>query len=313
MLKKIDVLAVLFFLVVLLLLLGSGCRFTEEVEVDEELVEQNEQVVLEDKGILVGQIDSQSVEIMIDGRTEAFALYEGVNVTEINDGSMVAFSYSDDEGRPVLLSIELIEKADPYLEGEGIYKGRSGSRSVEIEFDGQTKAFALDKEIVVDYIIEGSRVAFTYEDDEHRPLLLSISVIEKPVGGLEDELKDEGIFIGQIDANSVEIERKRTFFPGQGVNVEHIRDGSKVAFTFTETLQKAILDSIEAVDQPLEGEIMHGILIGQIDSQSVEIEYSQVFVLGQGVSVDDINEDAEITFSYHAGPYRPELTSVTAQ
>lgn len=319
MLKKTGVLAALTICAALVLLLWSGCRSVEEpveeveADVEEALVEQNDQVILEGDGIFVGQIDSQSVEIEIDGRPKAFGLDEGVSVADISDGSKVVFSFHDAADRPILQSIEMIDGADPYLKGEGIYNGRIDSRSVEIEFDGQPKAFALDRKAEVDNLVEGSRVVFTYEEGEYRPLLLSIEVVEAPVGGVDDELKGEGILIGQSDAHSLEIERKRAFGLDKEVTVEDIEDGATVAFTFTETAQGAILDFLEAVDEPLEGEIMHGTLIGQIDSQSVEIEYIQVFAIGQGISIEDIEPGSEISFTYQEGPHRPELTSVTAR
>lgn len=313
MFNKKVVLAVPMILAVLVLFWGAGCRPAdkeiEEVksEINEEQVGNNEQVILNDRGILVGQIDSQSVEIEIDGHLKVFGFDKEIAINEISDGSKIAFSYRDDQDRPVLISIEIINS---HLKGEGIYIGLLDSRSVEIEFDGQPKAFSLDREVVVDDLLEGSLVAFTYEEGLYRPLLLSIEVIEEPAGAVRGELKGEGILIGKSDAHSVEIERQRSFVLDKNVKVDDIKDGSLVAFTFTETGQRAVLNSIEAVDQPLEGEFMHGKLIGQIDSQSVKIEYSQVFALGRGLNIDNIKDNSRIIFTYRIDLHRPELTSV---
>ncbi|HED24816.1 MAG TPA: hypothetical protein ENN91_06795 [Firmicutes bacterium] len=291
---------------VLLFIAAGGCG-TEETP-------SAEQIILSGEGVFVGQIDSQSVEIEINGQPRAFALGTGVSVTGIADGAEVSFTYVEEE-RPVLLSIE--EKG-VVREGEGIYTGQIDSHSVEIEVDGQYMAFGLAENLEVDDIADGSRVAFSYRESNVRPILLSITVLEEPVnnengepnGSGTAELVGEGILSGQIDASSVEIEIVRPFVLGEGVDMTGIEDGSLVAFTFIESRQRAVLDSIEAVEQPVEGEVMHGTLIGQIDSQSVEIQYFQAFALDQGVSVEDIADGSAIIFTYIEGPHRPILTSI---
>ncbi|MDY6825983.1 MAG: hypothetical protein SVV67_02235 [Bacillota bacterium] len=293
--------------VILLFITAGGCGSEET-----SLIEQE---ILFEEGIFIGQIDSQSVEIEIDGQPRAFAIGTGVMVTDIADGAKVSFTYVEEE-RPVILSIEV--KGD-VRENEGIYTGQIDSHSVEIEVDGQYMAFELAENLNIDEIADGSRVAFSYRESDTRPVLLSIKVLEEP-GDIENgepdseetgELVGEGILSGQIDANSVEIEIVRPFILGEGVEMTGIEDGSLVAFTFSESGQRAVLDSIEAVEEPVEGEVMHGTLIGQIDSQSVEIRYFRAFALGQGVSVEEIADGSEIVFTYVEGPHRPILSSIS--
>jgi len=143
---------VLTVFVLLIALLNTGCRATdeemEEEADEEEQVEQEESTMFEAEGVFVGQIDSQSVEIEIDGQTKVFALAEEVRVDQITDGSKVAFSYTDQEGRPLLHSMETLEVPDSdeqVLDNEGVYTGQSDSRSLEVEVDGQPKIFAIQR------------------------------------------------------------------------------------------------------------------------------------------------------------------------
>lgn len=305
MIKKAGFILILLAVALVVVVMGVGCQPGED--------ETEEQVILEGEGVLVGQIDNHSVEIEIDGQPKAFGLGTGVSVTGISDGTAVVFSYVDEETRPVLLFIEAVPVEDEVLQGEGIYNSQIDSHSVEIEFEGQPTAFALGEGITVDNIAEGSRIAFTYREDAERMVLLAIEVIEEPVSDGNGELAGEGTLIGQIDAQSVEIEISRAFVLGDEVSVEEIEDGSEIAFTFTETWPRAVLESIEEIDEPVEGEAPTGILVGKIDSQSVEIQYFRAFALGEGVNISDIEDGTEVIFTYREGPYRPILTSITVK
>ena len=305
MIKKAGVIIILLAIVLMIISMGAGCQ--------PAAIETEEQVILEGEGILTGQIDSHSVEIIIDGQPRAFGLGTGVSVAGISDGTEVIFSYVEEETRPVLLSIKAVHVEDEILQGEGFYNGQIDSHSVEIDFKGQPTAFALGEDVIVDDIAEGSRVAFTYQEVAERMLLITIEVIEEPSGGEVGDLAGEGTFVGQIDAQSVEIEIFRAFVLGENVSVEEIEDGSEVAFSFTETGLRAVLDSIETVDEPIEGDVMQGIMVGQIDGQSVEIQYFQAFALGEGVDVSEIEDGAEVFITYRPSTYRPILTSITVK
>jgi len=306
MIKKTGFSISLVILALLIINSGTGCQIWE---MDADV--QQEQVILEEEGVLTGQIDSQSVEIEVDGQPRAFVLAEGVSVTDISDGSPVNFTYVEEEDRPVLYSIEAVKIEEDILHGEGIYNGQIDSNSVEIETDGQPTAFALGEEVSVDDIEEGSFVAYTYREEDYRPVLKSIEAVEEPAGEGDGILLGEGTMVGLTDSRSVEIDINRAFMLGEEVSVDDIEDGSKVAFTYTETGHRAVIESIEAVDEPIEGEVMHGTLVGQIDAQSVEIRYFQTFTLGEDIEAEDITDGAEIFFTYSIDNYRPVLKSVT--
>lgn len=306
MFNKTGVILILALLALGFMVFGAACQTDEmDAEVHEE------QIVLEEQGIMTGQIDSHSVEIEVDGQLMVFALAEGVNVADISDGSAVNFTYIEAEDRPVIRSIESAETEAEVVEGEGVYNGQVDSNSVEIETDGQLIVFFLDENVTVDHIKDGAYVEYTYREEVQRPVLKSIGVIEEPAVGGNGVLVGEGILVGLIDSRSVEIEMDRAFMLGEEIFVDDIEDGSLVAFTYTETGQRAVIESIEAVDEPVEGEVMHGTLVGQIDSQSVEIKYFQAFTLGEGVSVEEIADGTEIVFTYQIDSYRPVLKTVT--
>jgi Cu/Ag efflux protein CusF len=302
MVNKKWVIVTLVAFALLIILLGSGCRPSG--------TESEGQVILEGEGIFVGQIDSHSVEIIIDDQPRAFGLGVGVSVVDISDGSAVTFTYTEEETRPVLFSIKAVEIEDEILQGEGIYTGQIDSHSVEIVVGSQPKVFALGEGVSLDHIDDGSRVVFTYRKEETRPLLLSIEMTGRPADGETGDLVGEGIFVGQIDAQSVEILLNRVFILGDDVSTDGIDDGSLVAFTYSKSGQRAVLDSLKAVDEPVEGDIAHGIFIGHSDSQSVEIQYYMAFALGAEVSIADIADGAEVVFTYQEGLHRPVLTSI---
>ena len=62
--------------------------------------------VIEAFGIFIGQIDSHSVEIDIEGETQVFTLDSGLKVDAFESGTEVFITYSQKELRQYLLSIE---------------------------------------------------------------------------------------------------------------------------------------------------------------------------------------------------------------
>ncbi len=308
MLNKNRGLALVFSLLAIAVFIISGCGDGEmEAEVAEE------RTVLEGRGIYIGQIDTQSVEIEMAGEPRYFALGDGIDLSGIPDGSEVAITYIEDEERPLLQSIEALGvEEEEVSQEEGIYVGQIDMNSVEIEVDGEPAAYAIGEGLSVEDIEDGSKIKFTYSEDEARPILKTIEVIEAPE---EDEadmvLTGEGTLIGLIDSRSVEIEIYRAFMLDEGVSVEGIEDGSLVAFTFTETGQRAVIDWIEAVGEYMEGEVMHGTLVGHIDSQSVEIRYVQAFTIGDTIDIEEFDEGTEVIFTYSVDPHRPLLETLT--
>jgi hypothetical protein len=312
--KKLNI--AVYILALCLVITTSGCKPEPlATELDEEIIYKTE-------GVLVGQVDNHSVEIAVEGIPKIFRLAEGLAIADLVDGSRVEITYVEADAteveaggdqRPLLLSVEAIDLPPEINDLHGIYVGQIDSHSVEIEIEGKAQVFALGGNMRVDHLENGAEVFITFRREGQRQLLLSIEPVTGPGGDGNELLVGEGLLIGLIDAQSVEIMINRAFVLDQGVSVEGIDDGSLVAFRFMESGLRAVIESIEAVDQPLEGEVMHGTLVGQIDSQSIEIEYFQAFALGRGVSVDGIADGAEVVFTYTEGDHRPVLTSIRAK
>ena len=307
MIKKTGVLLLILVALVMVTVLITSCSQSE--------TESEQQVVLNGEGIWVGLIDSQSAEIEVDGVPRAFALSEEVNVEAISDGTTVVFTYVEEENRPLILTIDAVEQVISTLMAEGVYNGQIDSHSVEIDVDGETKVFTIGEGLSLEGLESGAIIRFTYREEEHRPLIISIDSIKLPAGGDEGELVGEGILVGLIDAQSVEIQINRAFIFADDISIddlESIEDGSLVAFSFVESGQRAVIESIRAVEEPVEGDFTHGTFIGWIDSQSVEIEYFQAFATGEA-DLEGIADGSSIIFTYRLKEYRPELISVDSR
>lgn len=307
MIKKTRVLLLFLVAVIMVPALIFGCSSSE--------TESEQQAVLSGEGVWVGLIDSHSAEIEVDGEPRAFALSEDLDVETLSEGTKVAFTYVEEENRPLILTIDAVEQEIATLTAEGIYNGQIDSHSVEIEMGGETRAFSIGEDLTLDGLESGAMIKFTYHEEEYRPRLISIDSIELPAGGDEGVLVGEGILVGLIDAQSVEIQINRAFVFADDIGADDISaidDGSLVVFSFMESGQRAVIESIRAVDEPVEGNALHGTFVGWIDSQSVEIEYFQALAIGEA-DLEGIADGSNIVFTYKLGEYRPELISVTAR
>lgn len=295
--NKTKAYVVLLF-ILLLLLFFAGCGRDSQPN---EVIEAEQKIILQAEGILIIQSDSQMVDIVIDGQKKVFSIAEGVSITGISDGSAVYITYVEEGTQKIILSIE---PTGAVINSEGIFVGLIDSHSVEIVVDNEAVAFELNDQDMISGIDDGSYIAFTYEDREHRPLLLSVETIK---------LEGEGVFVGQVDSQSIEIEMKRAFAFGDGVGREGIADGSLVEFDYFMSGQRAVLKSIKAVNEITEGDSFFGILIGQIDTSSVEIHYFQVFALDDEVSLENIEDGSWVLFNYRESCCRPVINRIIAE
>jgi len=231
-------------------------------------------------------------------------------LADINVGDEIVFTYIEAEETLLILTIEKIVKEPELLTCRGIYNGQIDSHSVEIEIDGKPVAFSINGNFNPDLIESGSIIEFTYTESEHRPLIISVDNVEQPAEEDDDFVIGEGIYVGQIDPQSVEIQIQRAFTLAGDIDVESIEDGALVAFTYMESGQQAVIESIQKVEQPIEGDYMHGTLVGRIDANSIEVEYYQAFTVGE-VDLDNIDDGERIVFTYRSGEHRPELISIS--
>lgn len=309
-------------LVILLPVTGCGPREEEEAEVsppreEEQQVPESpppaeEEQLMQEEGVLIGQLDSVTVEITVDGVSSLYTLADDLDVSGIQGGTPVVFSYLEKETGPLLLEIAAMEQDVIILQARGVYSGQIDSHSVEIIVDGEPTAFTFDRSLTFDDVAEGAHLEFAYQDDGDgsRPFIESFALVAEAMGGDGGFFDGEGIFIGLADARSVEILVTRTFLLGPGVTAAGLREGQDVAISYTETAEGAIIDSLEAVTEPPEGELLAGVYVGSAGSNQVEIDYYRVFAIDPSMSLDQISEGSPVTFTYQVGPYRPLLVAL---
>jgi len=174
--------------------------------------------------------------------------------------------------KPEPLATELDEEI--IYRTEGTLVGQIDNHSVEIEVEGIPKAFRLAEGLVINDLADGSRVEIAYleaDTDEaenggdRRPLLLSIEAVDLP----PEVIDLHGIYNGQIDSHSVEIEiagEAQVFALDAGLKVDHLDSGTEVFITYRQEGQRQLLLSIEPVTGPVgDGDevlVGEGLLIG---------------------------------------------------
>jgi hypothetical protein len=128
-------------------------------------------------GIYTGQIDNNFIEISVDNMESAYMLPEEFSwmLSELlNSGDTVVFSYYENtNGQKVILELDT-EARDKMVTGvRGVLVGQMDSNSVEIEVDGEAKAFRLSEQILIGEFNDGDNVIIDYYTDEHGRFILN--------------------------------------------------------------------------------------------------------------------------------------------
>ena len=302
--KTGRVLYLIATLIIIAVLLISGCQ--PAADGDEELS------VLEEKGLLLEIKDEGAVALEVNGVSRWFNLSTGVVITGINEGEQVIFSYSETVDGPLILSLERDPQQTGYLRGEGFYNGQIDSHSVEIEIDGQPVAFSINSNFDPNQIKSGSYITFTYTEEEHRPLIVAVEQVKEPPVAEEDYLFAEGVFIGWIDPQAVEIKIRQIFALAEDINIDSLEDGTLVAFTYTEGAEAMVIELLIEAEDPVEGNFIHGTLLSRTASGLVEVEYFRAFSIGNA-DLDGVAEEDRIAFTYKKDEHRPVLIAVSAE
>ncbi len=304
MLKKITIISLMVFISSVIIFCAGGCAPGEDDAVESMVADED--ILLQDTGIFVGLIDNNSVEIRSESGEKVYQLGEGVSLDRIHDDAWVIFSYIENGDRPVL---QFIEAVYPVQEGKGIFIGWIDSRSVEIKTGSEYRVFTISEKLSLEDVPDGSEIDFTYEEDEQGFRLLSVDVTEAEI----PVFRGEGVFVGRVDNQSVEImigNEERVFALEEGLNIDHIADGSSIIFDYLDSGPRPTLVSVNSAESVLAGE---GIFVGQIDSHSVEIEINgsyTSFALGAETGIQDIPDGSEVTFTYRQDEHRPVLLTI---
>ncbi|PAQ15399.1 hypothetical protein CD798_06310 [Bacillaceae bacterium SAOS 7] len=159
----------------------------ESVEEDTESEAAVDEV--EAKGIYNGMADVHTVEINVDGEDRAFQINpEGEEVKKfdaLEEGSEVTFVYKTEGEQMTITQVKAVEPkqaveneteegtenevAVDEVEATGIYNGMADLHTVELNVDGEDRAFQINPEgeevKKFDALEEGSEVTFVYKTE----------------------------------------------------------------------------------------------------------------------------------------------------
>lgn len=190
--KTLSIFGLLF-----LLLLGiAACGTSDQVEDDgnnsetqkaeeneTKIDNENEQAVINDLGIYVGQADPHTIEIETNEGPKAFQLTEKSTeqIKALQPDDKVKFQYIVNENKQnVLQSIEKMKGTEGNAEETGIYNGQQDPHTIEIETADGPTAFQLSLEAreQVEQLQEGKKVSYTYRVEGPQLIIESIKQAE---------------------------------------------------------------------------------------------------------------------------------------
>ena len=126
-------------------------------------------------GILIGRIDSHSVEIEIDGEPQVFGLSEALRERELPAGPISFKYYVDTNGRPVITAADCAAvEAGTVLTAEGVFTGWADGHTVEVMIGGEARVFGIEAGVSFAGIDEGARLFIAYREDTGRPVIVKI-------------------------------------------------------------------------------------------------------------------------------------------
>lgn len=299
---KNNIRRLIFFSAALLtvLLVLSSCQPAQNSE--------HEQQVLSGSGVLVA-IDAHTLTIEFGGATHRFTINEESSLPGLEAGDEVHFTYREEEEGFFILTLDKVEKEETGLGAEGFYMGQIDSHSVEIEMEGMPVAFSVKPDFDAGGLEIGSKIKFTYKEEEPRPLILSIDHAEPPAESEDGYLIGVGLYVGQIDPQSVEIQIRQAFELAIDISFAEVEEGALIAFSYSEDQQKAIIESFLVTAEPIEGNYAFGTLIKHLDQNLVEVEYFRAFDVGDA-DLGEVQEGDRVTFTYKKGELRDHLASI---
>jgi len=258
------------------------------------------------QGRYVGQIDNNSIEVVVDGETIFLRLTDTTKtqLDALTTGQEVVFScVKNDEGQTVLVGFDVVEQAEETIHAQGRYVGQIDNNSIEVMVNSEPVAFRLTSitKLQLSVLTEGQEIMFTYEkSNAGQNVILSFDGIAQP----DETVHAQGRYVGQIDNNSIEV----------------IMDDTAVAFRLLETVKNQVANLIEGQDVGFvygENDAGHNVIIsfdgvdqtvtatfgGRIDPHTIEVAingYSFAFQLDDDIlpQVDTLNIGDEIKISF---------------
>ncbi len=216
-------------------LLGAGAQNTGGyfVEITSVIGRENDIVI---NGVLITPNKDDDVTTAIT--------YPYTCIKIVDDGRNVVIGSFDKQEKTKKVSSGTENNSNNEQNNEevpikGIYVGQGDSNSVEIIVNDEARAYRLSNEVkpIIEngVIKDGDVILFTYEENEYGQLII------KTIETLDKMQVTKGIYVGQIDGNSVEIivnDEARAYRLSDEVKpiIENgvIKDGDPVLFTYEE-------------------------------------------------------------------------------
>lgn len=229
---------------------------TEETEKPDEKAQDEKQKITE-AGIYNGQADPHTIEIETAEGPTAFQLTMEArkDVDNLTEGDEVTFTYYKDGEQLVIESIKSNAKSgsESKVEKEkitesGVYTGQADPHTIEIETEKGPTAFQLTMEArgAVEKLTEGNKVTYTYYKDGEQLVIESI----KNIGDDNEKLTETGVYNGQADLHTIEIETEKgpTAFQltmEARYDVEKLQEGGEVTYTYYKDGEQLVIEKIE--------------------------------------------------------------------
>jgi len=221
-----------------------------------EWTKSEESAVKTADGIFNGQADSHTIEIRVGRADRSFTFAGGVAVDSLHPGDKVNFDYREDpNGRLVIVRLVKTgsgEVSDPVVEnkysGKGIFTGRIDSHSVEIEVGGEPRVYGLSQGLR-DVEFAPGPISFKYYVDKYGRSIITEAEFTKDEGGPVQTA--EGVFNGQADSHTVEIEiggEARAFGLAVGISFTGITEGEQVFIAYREMAGRPVIIKVERLD-----------------------------------------------------------------
>ena len=137
----------------------------------------------EKTGVYIGQIDNNFIEIEVAGEAKTYLYppeYKWVIDEHLDTGDMVKILYMENAvGQLQILKFENPDTSNVMKDITGIFTGLIDNHSIEIQVDGEYKAFAIPEDMVLTGFQEQEKVLFDYYIDVNfRNALITMEKID---------------------------------------------------------------------------------------------------------------------------------------
>ncbi len=137
----------------------------------------------EKTGVYIGQIDNNFIEIEVAGEAKTYLYppeYKWVIDEHLDKGDMVTILYMENEvGQLQILKFENPDTSNVMKDITGIFTGLIDNHSIEIQVDGEYKAYVIPEDMVLTGFKEQDKVLFDYYIDVNfRNALITMEKIE---------------------------------------------------------------------------------------------------------------------------------------